>query len=147
MVDRLNRTLKTMLQKHAAMFGEQWNQFLPEVLWACRIIPHKATKEKPSFILFGIDLKPGESAAHVMRDICGLLGVTKLNTTSYHPQCDRMVECLNRTLKTMLAAKFGEHVSCQGFFGPTVTLPMRDKGETIIHSLWHLIKRSFLATP
>ena len=33
--------------------------------------------------------------AHVMQDVCQLLGVKKLNTTSYHPQCDGMVERLN----------------------------------------------------
>ena len=40
--------------------------------------------------------------AHVMEDVCQLLGTTRLNTTSYHPQCDGMVERLNRSLKTML---------------------------------------------
>ena len=48
--------------------------------------------------------------AHVMLDVCGLLGITKLNTTAYHPQCNGMVERLNRTLKAMLrkhVARFG----------------------------------------
>lgn len=40
--------------------------------------------------------------AHVMEDVCQLLGVTKLNTTAYHPQCDGMVECLIWSLKSML---------------------------------------------
>ena len=31
-----------------------------------------------------------------------LAGHRKLNTTSYHPECDGMVERFNRTLKTML---------------------------------------------
>ena len=31
-----------------------------------------------------------------------IAGITKLNTTAYHPQCDRMVERLNRALKSML---------------------------------------------
>ncbi|CAI8055578.1 Gag-Pol polyprotein [Geodia barretti] len=38
--------------------------------------------------------------AHVMKDVCELLGVKKLNTTAYNLQCDGMVERLNRTLKT-----------------------------------------------
>ena len=45
-----------------------------------------------------------------MTDVCQLLGATKLNTTAYHPQCDRMVERINCTLKAMLrkhTAKFG----------------------------------------
>ena len=48
--------------------------------------------------------------SHLMIDLCELLGIKKLNTTSYHPQCDGMVERFNRTLITMLrkqAATFG----------------------------------------
>ena len=48
--------------------------------------------------------------ALVMQDVCQLLGTTKLNTTAYHPQCDGMLERMNRTLKSMLrkhVAKFG----------------------------------------
>ena len=40
--------------------------------------------------------------SHLMLDVCQLLGVSKLNTTTYHPQCDGMVERFNRTLKAML---------------------------------------------
>ena len=48
--------------------------------------------------------------SHLMLDVCKLLGIEKLNTTSYHPECDGMIERLNRTLKAMLrkrAAQFG----------------------------------------
>ena len=47
--------------------------------------------------------------SHLMQDVCKLLGIRKLNTTAYHPQCDIMVERFNRTLKTILrkhAARF-----------------------------------------
>jgi len=47
--------------------------------------------------------------SHLMMDVCKLLGMQKLNTTSHHPQCNGMVEHYNRTLKTMLrkyAAEF-----------------------------------------
>ena len=48
--------------------------------------------------------------SHLMLDICSKLGITKMNTTAYHPKCDGMVKRLNRTLKSMLrkhADKFG----------------------------------------
>ena len=34
----------------------------------------------------------------LMQDVCKILGIKKLNTTAYHPQCDR----LNCTFKPML---------------------------------------------
>ena len=46
----------------------------------------------------------------LMKDICQLLGIKKLNTTASHPQCNGVVERFNQTLKSMLrkqAAKFG----------------------------------------
>ena len=48
--------------------------------------------------------------SHLMMDISELLGIRKLNTTAYHPQCSGMVERFNRTLKGMLrahVARFG----------------------------------------
>ena len=40
--------------------------------------------------------------SHLVQDVCRLLGIKKLNTTTYHPQCDGMMERLNRTLKAIL---------------------------------------------
>ena len=48
--------------------------------------------------------------SHLMRDLCDLLGIKKLNTMAYHPQCDGLVETFNQTVKTMIwkqAATFG----------------------------------------
>ena len=48
--------------------------------------------------------------SHLMMDTCELLGIKKLNTTTHHPQCDRLVEQYNRTLKTALrkyVARYG----------------------------------------
>ena len=72
MVERMNRTLKAMLRKHTAKFGRQWDQFLPGVLWAYRNTAHESTLEKPSFLLFGVDLRsPTEAALLPTRDLEG----------------------------------------------------------------------------
>ena len=63
MVERLNRTLKSMLRKHAMKFGNQWDRYLSGVLWAYRNTPHEATKEKPSYLLFGMDCRSPTEAA------------------------------------------------------------------------------------
>jgi len=63
MVERFNRTLKAMLRKHVAKFHQQWDVFLPGALWAYRNTPHDSTHEKPSFLLFGIDLRSPTEAA------------------------------------------------------------------------------------
>ena len=46
-----------------AKFHGQWDRLLPGVLWAYRNTPHESTREKPSFLLFGIDLKSQTEAA------------------------------------------------------------------------------------
>lgn len=43
--------------------------------------------------------------SHLWKEVCGLLGIHQLNTTSYHPQTDRVVEWFNRTLTDMLAKR------------------------------------------
>ena len=48
--------------------------------------------------------------SYLMKDVCKLLGIEKLNTMAHHPECDGAVEQFNRTLKAMLrkqAAKYG----------------------------------------
>ena len=48
--------------------------------------------------------------SHLMKEICSMLGIIKLNTTAYHPQFDGMVERFNQTLKSTLhkhASRFG----------------------------------------
>ena len=48
--------------------------------------------------------------SNLILDLCKMLGISKLNTTAYHPQCDGAVERFNRTLKSILrkhAARFG----------------------------------------
>ena len=66
--------------------------------------------------------------SHLMLDVCKSLGIRKLNTTAYHPQCDGVVERFNRTLKAMLRKHAGTLadkgiVTSRGCCGLIVTLP------------------------
>ena len=54
---RRQSTLKAMLRKHVSRFGTQWDQYLSGVLWVYRNTPHDTTGEKPSYLLFGMDLQ------------------------------------------------------------------------------------------
>ena len=65
LVERFNRTLKTMLCKHAARYGNQWDKYLSAVVWSYRNTPHEATREKPSFLLFGVDLRTPTEATYL----------------------------------------------------------------------------------
>ena len=74
--------------------------------------------------------------SNLMKDIRNLLGIQKLNTTAYHPQCDGMVERFNRTLKTMLhkqPANFVHSVidTCLVFPGHTGTLPTKPQEKNL----------------
>ena len=68
MVERMNCTLKAMLRKHTVKFGPQWDKYLPGVLWAYRNAPYETTKEKPSFLMFGLDLRSPTEAALLPAD-------------------------------------------------------------------------------
>ncbi len=43
--------------------------------------------------------------SNLMKGVCQLMGIHKVNTTAYHPQTDGLVERFNRTLTDMLAKK------------------------------------------
>ena len=52
-----------MLRKHALHYGVQWDTYLSAVLWAYRNTPHDSTGEKPSFLMFGVDVRTPTEAA------------------------------------------------------------------------------------
>ena len=45
----------------------------------------------------------------LIQNVCALLGMRKVNTTAYHPQCDGLVENFKRTLQAMIAKYAKEH--------------------------------------
>jgi transposase InsO family protein len=44
----------------------------------------------------------GNFLSELMQAVCKLMGVKKLNTSGYHPQCNGLVECFSSTLIQML---------------------------------------------
>ena len=72
----------------------------------------------------------------LMQDVCKLIGIKKLNTTAHHPQCDGMIERLNRTFKAMLQKQDLEEngmFTYQELCGPIATL------HTLLQERNHLI--------
>ena len=45
----------------------------------------------------------------VVKSICNMVNTSKVNTTSYHPECDGLVERFNHTLTTILSMYVSEH--------------------------------------
>ena len=41
--------------------------------------------------------------SELIQEVCKLLGIKKINTSGYHPQCDGLVEKFNSTLIGMIA--------------------------------------------
>ena len=86
-------------------------------------------------VLEALHSDPGTNLlSHVMQDLCKLMGIKKLNTTAYHPQCDGMVEHFNRTLKTILhkhATTYGNQRDCYlyGVLYPYRNVPHESTGE------------------
>ena len=64
MIERFDRTLKSMSRKHAARFGNQWDRYLSGILWSYRNTPHDSTHEKFLFLLFGMDCRSPTEAAY-----------------------------------------------------------------------------------
>ena len=56
-VEWFNEMFKTVLRKHAAQFGSQWDRFLPGVLFAYWNTPYSSTRGKPSFLLYGVNCR------------------------------------------------------------------------------------------
>ena len=57
LVERFNRTLKTMLSKLVVNKGHDWDQVLGPLLFAYQTMPHSSTGEMPFFLLYGRDAK------------------------------------------------------------------------------------------
>ena len=93
-VERFNRTLKSMLRKRAAQIGNQWDKHLLALLRAYRNAPHDTTGEKPSFLLFGWDCRSPTEAA--------LLPVTGTEPTTIEDYREELILTLSSARETAL---------------------------------------------
>ena len=63
LVEKMNRTLRAMIAKHAHRFGPQWDLYLQLLLFAYRVEPQETTGETPFHLLYGRDARlPTETA-------------------------------------------------------------------------------------
>ena len=64
LVERFNKTLKSMLRKYATESGKEWYKLLPYLLFAYRDVPQSSTGFSPFELLYG-------------RSVCGPLDVLR----------------------------------------------------------------------
>ena len=65
LVENFNKTLRSMIAKHAKQFGMDWDKYLHHLLFAYRTKPHESTGESPFYLLYGRDARiPTATALH-----------------------------------------------------------------------------------
>lgn len=73
-VERIHRTIKTMLASYVKDNHRIWDKFLHKVSWAIRSAVHEATGVTPNFVMFGRELSISGTANQRListdRDIC-----------------------------------------------------------------------------
>ena len=87
-----------MLWKQAARYGAQWDKYIHGVVWAYRNTPHSSMKEKPSYLLFGMDCRSPTEAA--------LLPPKSLRATEISDYREELVTTLSSA--RALALKFNQ---------------------------------------
>jgi len=67
----------------------------------------------------------GEVDGQLMREVCQLLHIDKLHTSSYHPACNAQIERQHRTLNTILGKVVSEHQTDWDEWLPYVAAALR----------------------
>ena len=63
LVENVNHTIRAMIAKHAHKFGNDWDKYLQQLLFAYHVKPHDSSGESPFFLLYGRDVRcPTETA-------------------------------------------------------------------------------------
>jgi hypothetical protein len=96
MVEHFNCTMKTTLCKHAGRFGDR---YLTGILWAYRNTPHDTTGEKPSFLLFGTDLRAPTDTAFLPTSSVTPTDYRKELMLSLSNACDIAMQSIQKSQK------------------------------------------------
>ena len=67
LVENFNKTLHSMIAKHAKQFGMDWDKYLHHLLFAYGKKPHESTGEFPFYLLYGRDAQiPTKAALNIL---------------------------------------------------------------------------------
>lgn len=80
--------------------------FVEEIL-CCHSVPRKLLSDRGKSFL-----------AKMVKDICKMVNTSKVNTTSYHTECDGLVQRFNHTLTTIISMYVSEHQGDWDLFIP-----------------------------
>ena len=68
LVKNMNKTIRAMIAKYSSQYRDNWDEYLPRLLFACHTKCQENTKESPFFLLYGRDARlPGEKALSTMK--------------------------------------------------------------------------------
>ena len=63
LVENMNQTIRAIIAKYSSQYGDNWDEYLPRLLFAYCTKCHESTKESPFLLLYGRDARlPGEVA-------------------------------------------------------------------------------------
>lgn len=92
-----------VLMDHFSKWSEEFSTKDQKASTVAAILLHKVfSRFSPPQVLHSDQGANFES--NLMHELCDLMGISKAQTSAYHPQCDGQVERHNRTLQDMLSA-------------------------------------------
>ena len=63
LVENMNKTIRAMIAKYSLQYGDNWDEYLPRLLFAYHTKCYESTMESPFFLLYERDARlPGEEA-------------------------------------------------------------------------------------
>ena len=125
LVERFNRTLKSMLQKSVSEEGKDWDRLLPSVRFAYREVPQSSTGFSPFELLYGRSVRgpggpwtscesPGKHLRKVMRVWCHTFYPCRKSWPGCQSWRRRILHGQRRSRKRGMIAMLGCESTSQG---------------------------------